>query len=257
LHTTGQAVDTWVAFKKNDCSQYLYADVTSWTLVQSPFLMNSTTDGALARTLLQAWQGAIGLLTRGLPLPDAGEPDKAPADTGEALSQRADRLTITIGFGPSLFDARFGLADQRPAALVDLPAFTGDAIDPARSNGDLSVQCCAETRLVAEHGACNIKVITSSRAMQSLGVFACAVVMEPSCPVFMACNMSKASPPRHSPTTMRSGLIRRQFFTNSRIETDPLPSEFGGLDSKDIKWGLASCNSAASSTVTMRSSSGM
>lgn len=114
--------------------------------------------------LLQAWQGAIGLLTRGLPLPDAGEPDKAPADTGEALSQRADRLTITIGFGPSLFDARFGLADQRPAALVDLPAFTGDAIDPARSNGDLSVQCCAETRLVAEHALRTLARLATGRA---------------------------------------------------------------------------------------------
>jgi deferrochelatase/peroxidase EfeB len=114
--------------------------------------------------LLQAWQGAIGLLTRGLPLPDAGEPDKAPADTGEALSQRADRLTITIGFGPSLFDARFGLADQRPAALVDLPAFTGDAIDPARSNGDLSVQCCAETRLVSEHALRTLARMATGRA---------------------------------------------------------------------------------------------
>ena len=114
--------------------------------------------------LLQAWQGAIGLLTRGLPLPDAGEPDKAPADTGEALSQRADRLTITIGFGPSLFDGRFGLADQRPAALVDLPAFTGDAIDPARSHGDLSVQCCAETRLVAEHALRTLARLATGRA---------------------------------------------------------------------------------------------
>lgn len=114
--------------------------------------------------LLQTWQEAIGLLTKGLPLPDAGAPDEAPADTGEALSQSADRLTITIGFGPSLFDSRFGLTSLRPAALVDLPAFTGDALDPATSNGDLCVQCCAETRLVAEHALRSLARLATGRA---------------------------------------------------------------------------------------------
>jgi deferrochelatase/peroxidase EfeB len=114
--------------------------------------------------LLQTWQGAINTLTKGLPLPDAGDPEKAPADTGEALGQRADRLTITIGFGPSLFDGRFGLAAQRPAALVDIPAFTGDALDPSRSNGDLSVQCCSDTRLVAEHALRTLARLATGRA---------------------------------------------------------------------------------------------
>ena len=101
--------------------------------------------------LLQAWQAGIMALTKGQPLPGTDTPEVAPHDTGEALGQYADRLTITIGFGPSLFDGRFGLANQRPAALVDLPAFSGDALDGARSGGDLSVQCCAESRLVAGH----------------------------------------------------------------------------------------------------------
>ena len=114
--------------------------------------------------LLQTWQEAIGLLTKGLPLPDAGAPDVAPADTGEALSQSADRLTITIGFGPSLFDSRFGLTSLRPEALIDLPAFTGDALDPATSNGDLCVQCCAETRLVAEHALRTLARLATGRA---------------------------------------------------------------------------------------------
>jgi deferrochelatase/peroxidase EfeB len=115
--------------------------------------------------LLQEWQNAISLLTRGLPLPDAALPDEAPADTGEALSQRADHLTITIGFGTSLFDDRFGLASQRPAALVDLPAFTGDALVPTRSGGDLSVQCCSDTRLVAEHGLRTLARMAAGRAV--------------------------------------------------------------------------------------------
>jgi hypothetical protein len=48
----------------------------------------------------------------------------------------------------------------------------------------------------------------SSRAMASRGVLACVVVSEPSWPVFIAWIMSSASPPRHSPMTMRSGRMR-------------------------------------------------
>jgi hypothetical protein len=50
-----------------------------------------------------------------------------------------------------------------------------------------------------------------------LALLAWIVVIEPLWPVFIACTMSSASPPRHSPTTMRSGRIRRAFLTKSRI----------------------------------------
>jgi deferrochelatase/peroxidase EfeB len=52
-------------------------------------------------------------------------------------------VTVTLGLGPSLFDARFGLAGARPAALRALPPFAGDALDPAWCGGDLCVQACA------------------------------------------------------------------------------------------------------------------
>ena len=55
-----------------------------------------------------------------------------------------------------------------------------------------------------------------------------ASVSEPSWPVFMAWSMSSASPPRHSPTTIRSGRMRRQFTTRSRIVISPLPSMLAG-----------------------------
>ena len=50
------------------------------------------------------------------------------------------------------------------------------------------------------------------RLSASRGLLACTVVIEPSWPVFIAWSMSRASPPRHSPTTMRSGRIRRLFL---------------------------------------------
>ncbi|WP_040801258.1 iron uptake transporter deferrochelatase/peroxidase subunit [Nocardia higoensis] len=84
-----------------------------------------------------------------------------PTDTGEALDLSASRLTLTIGFGPSLFVTgdghdRFGLGGRRPAALADLPKFTGDALDPARCGGDIAIQACADDPQVAVHAVRNL-----------------------------------------------------------------------------------------------------
>lgn len=58
------------------------------------------------------------------------------------------RLSITFGFGPTLFGSlesdRQGLASSRPSALIDLPAFERDQLEPGRSGGDLCVQCCGD-----------------------------------------------------------------------------------------------------------------
>ncbi len=96
--------------------------------------------------LLRIWTAAAAALTRG----------QAPdGDGGDALGLGPARLTITVGFGPSLFvkdgQDRFGLAARRPAALVDLPRFNGDQMIPGRTDGDLSVQACAEDPQVALH----------------------------------------------------------------------------------------------------------
>src|SRR5207344_558880 len=65
------------------------------------------------------------------------------------------RLTVTSGFGPTLFD-RFGLGRLRPAALAELPLFAGDELDPNRSGGDLAVQACADDPQVAFHAVRNL-----------------------------------------------------------------------------------------------------
>lgn len=86
---------------------------------------------------------------------------KPPTDTGEALDLAPAKLTLTIGFGPSLFTAadggdRFGIASRKPAALTELPKFTGDALDPARSGGDIAIQACADDPQVAVHAIRNL-----------------------------------------------------------------------------------------------------
>ena len=58
----------------------------------------------------------------------------------------------------------------------------------------------------------------------SRGLLAWPVDIEPSWPVFMAWSMSSASPPRHSPTMMRSGRMRSELRTSSRMVIAPLPS---------------------------------
>ncbi len=115
--------------------------------------------------LLQAWTAASERLMRGEgagPVgPTEGAYDEPPDDTGEAIGLPASGLTLTFGFGPSLFrDAegrdRFGLAEHRPTVLEELPHFPADILDPARSNGDLCVQACADDPQVAVHAVRNL-----------------------------------------------------------------------------------------------------
>ncbi|MFJ6195312.1 iron uptake transporter deferrochelatase/peroxidase subunit [Micromonospora sp. NPDC092111] len=115
--------------------------------------------------MLQEWTAAAARLTAGK---DAGVigavggvPEAPPDDTGEALGLPPSQLTLTVGFGPTLFrDAqgrdRFGIADRRPAALADLPHFAGDALRPEISGGDLCVQACANDPQVAVHAIRNL-----------------------------------------------------------------------------------------------------
>ncbi|MFD4134757.1 iron uptake transporter deferrochelatase/peroxidase subunit [Streptomyces goshikiensis] len=115
----------------------------------------TTKDRAALVRLLKDWTRAAERMTAGLPVGEGavgGLPEAPPDDTGEALGLKPNRLTLTIGFGPSLFAKdRFGLEGRRPEALVDLEQFPGDNLDPARSGGDLCVQACADDPQVAVH----------------------------------------------------------------------------------------------------------
>ena len=71
----------------------------------------TTTDRAALVALLQDWTEAAREMTANRRIGgSAGEPRLAPpSDTGEAVGLDAANLTLTVGFGPSLFDSRFGL----------------------------------------------------------------------------------------------------------------------------------------------------
>ncbi|MEU9240417.1 iron uptake transporter deferrochelatase/peroxidase subunit [Streptomyces sp. NPDC048385] len=117
-----------------------------------------TDDRAEFVRLLKDWTAAARRLTAGRAVGEGaygGLAEAPPDDTGEALGLRPSRLTLTIGFGPSLFE-KFGLAGQRPAALVDLPGFPGDNLDASRTGGDLCVQACADDPQVAVHAIRNL-----------------------------------------------------------------------------------------------------
>ncbi|MGV9885889.1 iron uptake transporter deferrochelatase/peroxidase subunit [Streptomyces sp. NPDC003395] len=118
----------------------------------------TTTDRAAFVQMLKDWTEAARRMTAGQAVGEGaygGLAEAPPDDTGEALGLKPSRLTLTIGFGPTLFD-KFGLHGKRPEALVDLPKFPGDNLDRTRSGGDLCIQACADDPQVAVHAIRNL-----------------------------------------------------------------------------------------------------
>jgi deferrochelatase/peroxidase EfeB len=137
------------------------------------FTVSSSLDRAGLVQLLSEWTVAAARLTAGLDVSEDGAlggPDVAPPDdTGEALDLPPSGLTITFGFGPSLFEDadgvdRFGLAAHRPPGLAPLPRFAGDALRLEWSGGDLCIQACADDPQVAVHAIRNLSRIAFGRA---------------------------------------------------------------------------------------------
>ncbi|MEU6307595.1 iron uptake transporter deferrochelatase/peroxidase subunit [Streptomyces chartreusis] len=117
-----------------------------------------TEDRAEFVQMLKDWTAAARRMAAGQAVGEGaygGLAEAPPDDTGEALGLKPSRLTLTIGFGPSLFE-KFDLAGRRPEALVELPHFSGDNLDKNRSGGDLCVQACADDPQVAVHAIRNL-----------------------------------------------------------------------------------------------------
>jgi deferrochelatase/peroxidase EfeB len=119
-----------------------------------------TDSKAELRELMERWTVAAREMTEGkmigTPAGNRTEP-APPEDTGEALGLPASNLTITFGFGPSIFERPgLGLAARRPAALKPLPQLPGDELDGLESNGDICVQACADDPQVVFHAIRNL-----------------------------------------------------------------------------------------------------
>lgn len=129
----------------------------------------TTRDRSELIELLKEWTQAAAAMTVGRSVGGPMPYQAPPADTGEAIGLPASGLTLTFGFGPSLFvddagDDRFGLADQQPAVLNRLPHFPADALQAHRSDGDLCIQACANDPQVAVHAIRNLSRIAFGRA---------------------------------------------------------------------------------------------
>jgi deferrochelatase/peroxidase EfeB len=75
-----------------------------------------------------------------------------PSDSGLlGPTVPAGGLSITVSLGASAFDHRYGLAALRPRRLRQMDTFANDDLDPARSDGDLLLQICADDKDTVLH----------------------------------------------------------------------------------------------------------
>jgi deferrochelatase/peroxidase EfeB len=77
---------------------------------------------------------------------------------------------MTFGFGPGIFDERFGLTARAPANFGPLPAFQGEQLDLSSSGGDLMVQACAEDQMIAFHAVRQLDRLALGVATQRWGL---------------------------------------------------------------------------------------
>jgi deferrochelatase/peroxidase EfeB len=154
----GQAVDRVVPFFGDHQSGIATPAQDRLHFAAFDVISNSKAD---VRDLLRTWSEAAARMCAGERAGPVNDLASAPPDdTGEAVGLETGRLTVTFGLGMSLFEKdgtdRFGLRQQRPEKLVELPAFAGDTLDPLRSGGDLCVQACSDDPQVAFHAVRNL-----------------------------------------------------------------------------------------------------
>jgi deferrochelatase/peroxidase EfeB len=100
---------------------------------------------------LQQLSARIRQLTEGTSV-GVEEIDDPPPDSGILGAYDApDSLTVTLAFGATLFDHRYGLASKKPRHLTAMRTFALDRLDPSRTGGDVLMQICAGQRDTVVH----------------------------------------------------------------------------------------------------------
>jgi deferrochelatase/peroxidase EfeB len=105
------------------------------------------------RELMREWSRAAAEMCAGKLAGEVnGQQTAPPEDSGEAIGLSAANLTVTFGFGPSLFEkSALRLRARRPPALKPIPPLPGDRLDELESGGDICVQACSDDTQVAFH----------------------------------------------------------------------------------------------------------
>lgn len=103
--------------------------------------LHAETDRSAMKRWMKVLTDDIERLTEGKPI---------LADAQPQLALGPARLTVTVGFGPSLFK-KLDLESERPESLKDLPAFKIDALREEFSGGDLLLHVSADDPIVLSH----------------------------------------------------------------------------------------------------------
>lgn len=113
------------------------------------------------RAVLKLWTTDAERLTQGRP---------ALADTEPELAVVPSRLSVTVGFGPSLFD-RVGLQRRRPHSARELPPLPIDRLQSRWCGGDLLLQICSDDPIAVAHAARvllkNVRTLAAQRWRQA------------------------------------------------------------------------------------------
>lgn len=129
-------------------------------VVASFDVLDGSAEG-LAETL-QILSAEIERIMSGEPAEDADE-ILPPPDSG-ILGAAPSSTSITLGFGASLFDGRFGLTDRAPAELILMPQFFNDRlVRPELSHGDLALIIASDTHQGAVHALHQMVRVTNRR----------------------------------------------------------------------------------------------
>jgi deferrochelatase/peroxidase EfeB len=143
-----QELATRVAFDGPHQAGILTAPPAQATLVALDAI---APDRSTLISALQSLSVRARALTQGATV-GAEEIDDPPPDSGILGPLDApDDLTVTIAFGASLFDQRYGLGARKPKGLERMPSFPADELDPSRSDGDVLLSVCAGQRDTVVH----------------------------------------------------------------------------------------------------------